>query len=141
VPGLCAALLIAGGLALALLPVLQGLMAATLLHTAAWSIAWTTGLPGVGASDGGKLPLTAPALAALAAAGGVLAVGWAVSALGPRALWLLHATLAVLALAWVLAGAARPRGAQGLWLVDNDARRTDAVPPASRQPRCGAPHF
>jgi hypothetical protein len=112
VPGLCAALLIAGGLALALLPLLQGLMAATLLHTAAWSIAWATGLQDVSATDGGSPLAMAPALAALAAAGGMLTIGWAVSAFGPQALWLVHLTLAALALAWVLAGAARQLGAR-----------------------------
>ncbi len=123
VPALCAALLIAGGLALPWLPLLQGLMGATLLHTAAWSVAWAAGLQSAGAvavSRSGRLA-AAPSLAALAAAAGVLAVGLAVSGLGPRALWLAHAALAALAVVWVLAGAVA-------------ATRQQARPPAQAHP-------
>jgi hypothetical protein len=101
----CAALLIGGGLALTVLPLLQGLMAATLLHTAAWSLAWLRSLQG-GAH--GSLRSTVavraatPRAAALTATAGVLLLGLALAGLGPLALWLTHAALALLALCWLL---------------------------------------
>ncbi|RVU47654.1 hypothetical protein [Rubrivivax rivuli] len=101
----CAALLIGGGLALTVLPLLQGLMAATLLHTAAWSLAWVRGLQGgVQASlrSTAAVQAVTPRAAALTAAAGVLLLGLALAGLGPMALWLIHAALATLALCWWL---------------------------------------
>jgi hypothetical protein len=110
-PALCATLLIAGGMALVTLPLFQGLMWATLLHTSAWSIAWAGALRTVNTDRDAAASSPSSLSAALVAAGGVLLLGWALSALGPNALWLAHLALALLALAWVVIGVAlkRPR--------------------------------
>ena len=100
----CAGLLIAGGLALPALPLLQGLMVATVCHTMAWSVAWTTDLQG-GSRCRVAASRTTPRAAALCAAAGVSMLGAALASFGPRALWLTHAALAVLALLWTLAQA------------------------------------
>jgi hypothetical protein len=105
----CAALLIAGALALPALPLLQGLTVAALLHTAAWSLAWAGGLQGgAGHVSGASVAsMTTPRMAALTAAASLLLLGAALQLLGPLALWLMHAALGVLALLWVLARPAR----------------------------------
>jgi len=107
---LCAALLVAGGGALLALPMLQGLMAATQLHTAAWSLGWAAGLQAAPRRLAPP-PATAPLAAAVGAAftavagvsAGVAGLGLALAALGPLALWLVHAALAALALLWAAA--------------------------------------
>jgi hypothetical protein len=88
---LCAALLLAGGLALWARPGLQGLMAASLLHTLAWSLACT-----VTAAHAGR------GLHGLAAPAALLLLGAAVARAGPSALVLVHAALALACLASLL---------------------------------------
>jgi hypothetical protein len=96
-------LLIAGGLALPALPLLQGLMVATLLHTVAWSLAWANALQQGGTRRPAAAATATPQSSALVAAGGVSMLGTAMATLGPQALWLVHAALAILALLWTIA--------------------------------------
>jgi hypothetical protein len=85
-----ALLLLAGGIALWLMPGVRGLMASMLLHGAAWSLAWG----GVMAS--GQRQPTGPAPWATSAFGALLllALGAALSGLGLGALAGVHALLA-----------------------------------------------
>lgn len=87
-PGLaCAALLAAAGPALLLWPGVQGLMAATLLQGAAWSLAgWAT--------TEGAMPRQG-VLRRLLPAAAVLVLGRALGEVGPAALYGLHAGLAL----------------------------------------------
>lgn len=100
---LVAALMLAGAVALVWWPGLVGLLAASLLHALAWSLAWAgpmlarDRLTMTQAQPGG-----APAAAlwrGLLTAGAVLALGLAIDGAGPAVLAAVHTGLAVLALA------------------------------------------
>lgn len=107
-----AMLMLASGGALALAPGLDGLMAASLLQASAWSLAWASMMLQPRGSDGpaprrdgvpftleGPRPVVAgPALRALAPAATVLALGVALSTVGPEALRAVQAVLASMAL-------------------------------------------
>jgi hypothetical protein len=90
------ALLIAGGVVLLSGPSLRGLMLATLLHTAAWSVAWELGLR---QRDGPqRMPLRAVPLFAFAAPLCLLLLGCTTAAWGPQALMWVHLMLALVGL-------------------------------------------
>jgi len=74
---------------------LSGLMAASLLHGVAWSLAWSAMLRRpAGANPNGRA--LAPVLAAALTALAVLGLGVAMDHYGPAALTTVHALLAVL---------------------------------------------
>ena len=86
-----ALLLLAGGAALWLLPGVQGLMTAMLLHGLAWSLAWGGAMAAGRRQPDGPSPLAASAFGALL----LLTLGAALAALGLGALSAVHALLAV----------------------------------------------
>jgi hypothetical protein len=98
------ALLAAGSAVVAMQPGVQGLMSASLLHAAAWGLAWAGPML---ARDAGAAasptPLPGPAAAPLVQAGlaaaAVLALGAAADAMGPDALLAVHLALGGVAVA------------------------------------------
>jgi hypothetical protein len=106
------ALLVAGGGALLLWPGLNGLMAASLLHGVAWSLAWAAPMlrREVGAVAATR-PLGRQGRVTLGQAGltaaAVLALGIAIELAGPQPLVAVHAALAMMAVAGLLISAVR----------------------------------
>lgn len=100
-PGWIGALLVGGGLALWLLPGLQGLTAAMLLHGSAWSLAR--------AQPRRALPPSAPVAWALA----LPVIGLALAQIGPQALVAVHGALALCGVAALATMARRHNPAHG----------------------------
>ncbi len=91
-PRACAALLLLGAVAAWAWPGLMGLMAASLLHTLAWGLAWVAD---TAARPLAPLPAAQGAAVALLPALLLLVLGTALALFGPSALLLLHALLAL----------------------------------------------
>jgi hypothetical protein len=106
--GVVGALLVAGALAPAAWPGVDGLMSGALLQAAAWSLAWAGPML---APHGGTVPDARPHHAAAWPAAGmallVLAVGTAVAVHGPVALAAVHALLGTVVAAGLLLAALR----------------------------------
>lgn len=92
-------LLLASGVVLWARPGLGGLMVATLLQAAAWSLAWAGPMLRPAAAQPTQASAGSPALQALATAAAVLALGTATAAHGPDTLRAVQGLLAALALA------------------------------------------
>jgi hypothetical protein len=125
--GVVGALLVAGALAPAAWPGVDGLMAGALLQAAAWSLAWAGPMMArpvlangcsCGAAAEGPARAACAAVPGAAMAAGVLAVGAAVDTAGPVVLAAVHAALGLaaaagLALAALRHGPAAPGPARG----------------------------
>ncbi|WP_213957622.1 hypothetical protein [Variovorax sp. dw_954] len=102
------ALAMAAGLAmLCVLPVLQGLMAASMCHSLAWGLAWSS-RPGPAPVHRGSPRLAPGVLGALAPAACVWGLGLAIDGRGPWALWWVHFGLGTLATVGAAVALCRP---------------------------------